>query len=157
MTARCVVVLLTAPTWTPPGVDPARWRRALAEDVVDLLSTLADVDVAIAATAADAPLAEAIRWPGTTIHCLPGNEPRPVAALRAAASAGYDQALVLAADLPDLPALLVGKLFRPLTSRTVVAAPVLPDRPGMIGLASQLPVPAWLAEADPDLSGGGPD
>ncbi len=152
MTARCVVVLLTEPAWAPPGVGMRQWREALAEDVVDLLSGLAEVDVLIAATAGDLPLAEAIRWPGTAVHALPGEHPRPVAALAAAQAAGYDQALVLPADLPDLPALLVGKLFRPLTSRAVVAAPVEPHGPGLIGLASRLPVPAWLVACDPDLA-----
>ena len=35
--------------WTPPGIDPADWRAALAEDVVDLLATLNEVDAAVAA------------------------------------------------------------------------------------------------------------
>lgn len=156
MTARCVTVLLTVPPWTPPGVPAARWRHALAEDVVDLLSVLDDIDVAIAAAAEGVALAEAIRWPGMPVYRMPGPA-RPVAALAAAAADGYDQALVLAPDLPDLPALLIGKLFRPLTSRSVAAAPVLPDRPGMVGLASRLPVPEWLVDADPDLSRTGVD
>ncbi len=151
MTARCVVVLLTGSTWAPPGVDAQRWRRALAEDVVDLLTGLAEVDVLIAAVAADLHLAEAVRWPGTVVLPLPGDRPRAVGALAAAQAAGYDQALVLPADLPDLPALLIGKLFRPLTSRSVVVAAVEPASPGLIGLASRLPAPAWLTAYDPDL------
>lgn len=149
MTARCAVVLLSPPGWAPPGVPVEGWRRALAEDVVDLLAGLELVDVAIAATAADMPLAEAIRWPAMSVYEVA--RARPLDALTAAGAAGYEQAAVLPADVPDLPALLVGKLFRPLTTRWVAAAPVLPARTGLVGLASRLPVPEWLAAADPDL------
>ncbi|HEY3505561.1 MAG TPA: hypothetical protein VGN37_22595 [Actinocatenispora sp.] len=151
MSTRCLVVLLRPAGWAPPGVPVEDWRRALAEDVVDLASGLAQVDVAIGAAAADLPLADAIRWPTMPVYELP--RARPVDALTAAERAGYEQAAVLAPDVPDLPGLLVGKLFRPLTSRRVAAAPALPERAGLVGLAVGLPVPEWLARADPDLDG----
>ncbi|GIL28385.1 hypothetical protein [Actinocatenispora comari] len=151
MTERCVLVLLDPPGWAPPGVPAQAWRRALAEDVVDLLAPLAEVDVALAATAADRPLAEAIRWPTTPVYEIAAA--RPVAALAAAAQAGYRQAAVLPADLPDLPGLLIGKLFRALSDRAVAAAPRLPDRADLAALASRLPVPEWLVTADPALTG----
>ncbi len=148
MTRRCVVVLLGPVGWAPPGIEPARWRRVLAEDVVDLLSTLAEVDTAVAAGDPDtAALAEEIRWPQMRVL----SAGRPVAVLRQAAALGYEQAAVVAPDVPDLPAMLLGKLLRPLTSRSTAAAPVSPAGPGLIGLASRLPVPAWLVDADPDL------
>lgn len=149
MTRRCVVVLLAPVRWVPPGVPAAAWQRALAEDVVDLLVPLAEVDVALAATAADRPVAEAIRWPTTPVYELATS--RPLGALRAATAAGYEQAAVLPADLPDLPALLIGKLFRALSDRSVAAAPRLPHRTGLAALASRLPVPDWFADADPSL------
>lgn len=150
-----MAVLLEPPAWCPPGVPVGEWRRALAEDVVDLLAVLADVDVAIAAAGDGRPVAEAVRWPGMPVYEVPN--PRPVAALAALAADGYEQGLALAADLPDLPALLVGKLFRPLSTRTVAAAPVLPAGRGLIGLAARLPVPEWLAAADPTLDAGLPE
>lgn len=166
-TRRCVLVLLTPVTWSPPGVDPATWRHALAEDVVDLLTTLAEVDVALAAPPGTRAVADAIRWPRMPVHDVPAAT--PLAALRAAAEAGYHQAVVLPPDAPDLPALILGKLFRPLTSRPVAAAPAeavpVPDVPvgsgppetgrrppaGLVGLGATLPVAGWLAEHDPDL------
>ena len=48
VTRRVVVVPLKAPTWTPPGLDAQSWRRALADDAVDLLATLAEVEPALA-------------------------------------------------------------------------------------------------------------
>ncbi|MFY1675341.1 hypothetical protein ACN27G_36320 [Plantactinospora sp. WMMB334] len=158
MTRRVIVVMLGAVAWAPPGADPARWRSALAEDVVDLVATLAEVEPAIAAAGADRPLADAIAWPGMPVYDLPaaraGEAPanRVGAALDAAARDGYDQAALLVADAPDLPGLILGKLFRPLTSRGVAVAPATNPGPGLLGLAARLPAPDWLPELDMDTA-----
>lgn len=143
------MLLLTATPWTPPGIGGDAWRRALAEDMSDLLASLAAADVALVASAADGALADAVRWPGTTVYAV--DPVRPVAALAAAAAAGYDEAAVVAPDVPDLPAMLVGKLLQPLASGRVAVAPVLPSGRGLVGLGTRLPVPEWLVAADPDL------
>jgi hypothetical protein len=164
MVRRAVIALLVPVPWHPPGIDPVTWRTALAEDLVDLLATLNEVDPAIAATAADRPLADAIAWPGMPVYEVPAAT--PAAAFAAAAADGYDQAAVLAADAPDLPGLLVGKLLRPLTTRTLAVAPataltvpaadppVQPaggvPGPGLLGVASRLPAPDWLPDLDLD-------
>jgi hypothetical protein len=149
LTARCAILLLTAPTaqTPPPGVPPASWRAALAEDVADLLSALEEVTGAVAAAAPDHELARSVVWPGTPVFELA--VARPVAALDAAASAGFTEAVIVAADAPDIPALHVGKLFRALGSHPVAAAPAAGR--GLVALAAQLPAPAWLAGMDPDL------
>ncbi|WP_329014356.1 hypothetical protein OG271_06335 [Micromonospora rifamycinica] len=148
MVRRVVVALLAPVAWSPPGVELTRWRTALAEDVVDLLATLAEVETALAVTPADRWLADAVRWPDTPVYEVP--EPTVNAAL--AALAGYDQAAVVAADAPDLPGLTLGKLLRPLTSRPVAVAPV-EGGPGLLGVACRLPVPAWLPAVDLDAAG----
>ncbi|HZN72275.1 MAG TPA: hypothetical protein VFC00_11430 [Micromonosporaceae bacterium] len=145
MTRRAVVALLTPVSWAPPGVPLAAWRSALAEDVVDLLATLAQVEPAIAAVEADLPLAAAVAWPGMPVYEVPH-----ASATRALVAAdGYDQAAVLAIDAPDVPGLLVGKLLRPLSTRPVAVAPAL-DGTGLLGVASRLPVPDWLPDVDLD-------
>jgi hypothetical protein len=149
---RVVVALLTAVTWAPPGISRDDWREALAEDVVDLLSTLAAADGAIAAGPADVALATAVAWPGMPIFQLP-DPATPLAALHAATVAGYELGAVLAADAPDLPGLLVGKLLQPLTSRQAAVAPA--SNGGLLGVASRLPVPDWLPAVDLDT--GHPD
>ena len=112
-----IVVLLAPVPWSPPGVDLGSWRQALAEDVVDLLATLSEVEPAIAATAADRALADAVAWPSMRVYeVLP--EPTVNAAFAAAAADGFEQAAVIAADAPDVPGLVLGKLLRPLTTRT---------------------------------------
>ncbi|MEV0425915.1 hypothetical protein [Micromonospora sp. NPDC050495] len=81
MARRVVVALLAPVAWTPPGIDPARWRTALAEDVVDLLATLNEVETAVAVTPADRWLADAVVWPGTAVYEVP--EPTADAVLAA--------------------------------------------------------------------------
>ncbi|MCX4470161.1 hypothetical protein OOK41_07565 [Micromonospora sp. NBC_01655] len=148
MARRVVVALLGPVAWAPPGIDPVAWRAALAEDVVDLLATLQEVETAIAATPQDRSLAEAVVWPGMAVHEVP--EATGTAVL--AALTGYDQAAVVAADAPDLPGLTVGKLLRPLTTRPVAVAPAEGPGPGLLGVASRLPVPGWLPEVDLDVA-----
>jgi hypothetical protein len=150
MARRVLVTLLGPVRWAPPGTDPIRWQAALAEDVVDLIATLSEVEPAIAATAAQRSLADAVAWPGMPIYDLPV---RTVgAALAAAAADGYDQAAVIVADAPDLPGLILGKLLRPLSSRLVAVAPAGPAGPGLLGVAARLPAPDWLSEIDLDTA-----
>jgi hypothetical protein len=150
MARRVLVTLLGPVRWTPPGTDPTRWQAALAEDVVDLIATLSEVEPAIAAAAAERPLADAVAWPGMPIYDLPVRNVR--AALAAAAADGYDQAAVIVADAPDLPGLVLGKLLRPLTSRSVAVAPAGPAGSGLLGVAARLPAPDWLPEIDLDTA-----
>ncbi|SCL62605.1 hypothetical protein [Micromonospora yangpuensis] len=155
MVRRVVVALLAPVTWSPPGIDPVDWRTALAEDVVDLLATLNEVETAVAVTPADRWLADAVVWPGTAVHEVARPTPTAVLGLLD----GYDQAAVVAADAPDLPGLTLAKLLRPLTSRPVAVAPGVAGAddagsgaggPGLLGVAVRLPVPGWLPDLDLD-------
>ncbi|MEH1100181.1 hypothetical protein [Micromonospora sp. CPCC 205561] len=150
MARRVVVALLGPVAWAPPGIDPADWRAALAEDVVDLLATLNEVETAVAVTPTDRRLADAVVWPGTPVHEVP--EATPNAVFAALTDAGYDQAAVIAGDAPDVPGLTIGKLLRPLTTRPVAVAPVEGGGPGLLGVATRLPVPAWLPVLDLDTT-----
>lgn len=144
-----MVALLSPVTWSPPGVDLAKWRAALAEDVVDLLARLAEAEPAIAAVKDDLALAEEIAWPGTPIWEVPSATVLPV--LRRAADEGYDQGAVLAADAADLPGMILGKVLRPLGGKPVTVAPTGRDA-GLLAVAANLPVPAWLADVDLDTA-----
>jgi hypothetical protein len=146
VTRRVVVVPLEVPSWTPPGADPARWRRALAEDVVDLLATLAEVEPALAVVEAERGFAAAVAWPTMRVYALPTLSIRAI--LEAATADGFDQAAIIVADAPDLPGMLIAKLLRPLTTRPVAAAPIVGEESGLLGLASVLPAPAWLPDID---------
>lgn len=145
---RVVIVVLSEPRWSPPGTDPSGWRLALAEDVVDLVAGLAEVEPAVAVVPADRVVADAVVWPGTRVYELPALTSH--ALFGAAARDGYDQAALLAPDAPDLPGMLVGKLLRPLSTRPVALAEA--DTGGLLGLASVLPMPEWLPDVDLDVS-----
>ena len=150
MTRRIVVVALAAPAWTPPGLAPATWRRALADDAVDLLATLAEVEPALAVAEADRSLAAEVAWPSMRVYVVPK---LTVTSILAAATAdGYEQAAVLAGDVPDLPGMLIAKLLRPLTTRPVATAPDASEPSGLVGIASRLPAPDWLPDLDFDTS-----
>ncbi|HET6481765.1 MAG TPA: hypothetical protein VFG35_17270 [Actinoplanes sp.] len=149
MVRRVVAVLLVPVTWSPPGVDLTAWRAALAEDVVDLLARLAEAEAAVAATADDLELAAEIAWPGMRIYEVPTATYLPV--LKAAAADGFDQAAVLAADAPDVPGMILGKLLRPLENKAVAVASGGPGN-GLFGLATSLPAPEWLADHDFDTA-----
>jgi glycosyltransferase A (GT-A) superfamily protein (DUF2064 family) len=134
------VILLLVPEaeLPPPGVAVPAWREALASDTADVLASMAGVRVAVAAPPDQHTLARQVSWPGTAVltAATPGD------ALAEAASLGWAQAAVLASDVPDLPGVLVAKLFRSLGSYPVTAAPA--EGGGLVGLAARLPAPDWL-------------
>ena len=143
MTRRAAALLLAGPPAAracPPGIAPAEFARALAEDVADLLADLPGLDPVVAAAPDRVADAEDVVWPGTPVLEVAG---RPVDVLTALAEQGYDEAAVFVADAPDLPGLLVAKPFSALsTAALVAAAPAYGG--GLVALASRLPVPAWL-------------
>jgi hypothetical protein len=148
VTRRIAIALLEPPRFTPTGLSARAWRLALAEDVLDVLATLAEVDAAVAVTRDEAHLTREVGWPGLHSYAVPVLDIPSV--LASAAADGYEQAALLAADAPDLPGLLIAKLLRPLTSRPVSAAPDLSSPVGLLGLGSVLPAPHWLPAAGLD-------
>ncbi|HVE30172.1 MAG TPA: hypothetical protein VNC80_08925 [Mycobacteriales bacterium] len=142
MTRRAAALLLSGPPAAracPPGIAPAEFARAMAEDVADLLADLPGLEPVVAAAPDRVADAEDVVWPGTPVLEVAG---RPVDVLTVLAQQGYDEAAVFAADVPDLPGLLVAKPFSALSTAPVAAAPA--DGGGLVALACRLPVPAWL-------------
>jgi hypothetical protein len=142
VTRRIAIAMLGPPRFTPADLDPHSWRLALADDVLDVLATLAEVAAAVAVAVDEAPLAREVGWPGLHAYAVPVLDVPSV--LAAAHADGYDQAVLLAADAPDLPGLVIAKLLRPLSTRPVAAAPDLSAPVGLLGLAATLPAPSWL-------------
>jgi hypothetical protein len=145
---RIAVAVLSPPAWSPPGVDPTAWRLALAEDVLDVLATLAEVEGAAIVRETESSLLSQVGWPGMRGYAVPVLDVPSM--LAAVGQDGFDQAVLLAADVPDLPGMLIAKLLRPLTTRPVAAAPAVPAGQGLLGLASRLPAPDWLPSAGLD-------
>ncbi|GAB2840082.1 hypothetical protein GCM10027176_50040 [Actinoallomurus bryophytorum] len=143
MSSRFVAVLAGRAVATPPGADPAEFRLAMLEDTYEVVAGLEFVTPVLALTEPDED-AEAITWPGTRVVLTTGLE----ALLGQLADLGADQVAVVAHDAPDLPPLLLGKLFRALGSGEVAICPAKDG--GLVALAARLPAPPWLKEIDLD-------
>ncbi|WP_231330485.1 hypothetical protein [Actinomadura graeca] len=126
----------------PPGVDPAEFRLALLEDTYEVVAGLRSVTPALVLDPPDQPDAEAVTWPGTEIV----REPTLAGAFAALHALGAGEAALVAADAPDLPPLLIGKLFRALGGAPAAACRAA-DGHGLVALAARLPLPGWLAAA----------
>lgn len=147
---RLVVVLAV------PAVDPspvasasrARLAAALLGDSVDNAESLAAAGIAALCLPEQADgVAET-----AAIDTAVWSSPRPTVgeAVTRAATAGAGQVVVIASDAPQLPGLLVGKLFRPLGRSDVTVGP---DPRGLaVAVGLRLPVPDWVGEVD--LDGG---
>jgi hypothetical protein len=136
-------------TWAPPGRDPEAWRLALAEDTYELLASLDRVDVAVAVVGGDeAAVAElaGLTWPGTSVYAVEAERPL----LAAVEQAGPAAAVVAVShDVPDLPGLLIGKLFRALGSADVAVCPAEDGSLAAIGV--NVPVADWVIQLGPDF------
>lgn len=119
----------------------------MLEDVVDLVAEMQQVEGALVATVEAEHVARAVAWPGMAVLVVAADDLGT--AMNALTAAGADEAAVVAADTPDLPALLLGKLFSALTSAEVAVCPA--DGGDLVAVASRLPVPEWLADLDLSL------
>jgi hypothetical protein len=144
------VVVLVVPafgTWAPPGRDPEAWRLALAEDTYEVLAALDRVDVAVAVSGgSESTLSQVsdLTWPGTPVYAVAPD--RPV--LDAVELAGPAAAVVAVShDVPDLPGLLIGKLFRALSTADVAVTPAEDGSLAAIGV--NRPTAEWVATLAP--------
>jgi hypothetical protein len=146
VTRRLVAVLVPRPG--ADGFPDEPLRVAMVEDVYEMVAALDLVEPVLAFDADDpaSDLLETLIWPGTAVVHLPplsSNASRARQSLDALIALGADQVTVVAGDAHDLPGLLVGKLHRALGSADVA---VLPDPDGgLVGLATHVPLPDWLA------------
>jgi hypothetical protein len=143
VTSRFVAVLASTEAAAPPGTDPESFRIALLEDTYEVVAGLELVTPVLALRGPD-PDAEAITWPGTTVLQTSGL----IELLGQLHDLGAEQAVVVAPDAPDLPSLLLGKVFRGLGSGDVSICPA--GDGGLVALAANLPAPEWLRGIDLD-------
>ena len=135
--ARVVAVRVASP------VDPGTLAAAMLEDVVDLAAGMQQVEAALVAAPAGEASARAAAWPGMAVLTAAGGLLTELAALE---RYGAEATAVVTADAPDLPPLLVGKLFSALTSWPVA---VCPSSDGsVVALAATLPPAHWLEGLD---------
>jgi hypothetical protein len=141
VTSRFVAVLADlAGRACPPGIDPAEFGLALLEDTYEVAAGLDLVTPALVAAPPIPPEIESITWPGTPIVPAEGL----AEAFAGLHGLGAEEAVIVAADAPDLPPLLIGKLFRALGNAPVAACRA---DAGLVALAVRLPLPDWLVTA----------
>lgn len=117
------------------------------EDLYDTFCELELVETAVLAAPGGLDRLQPLLWPAAP--CAEAAPPDAAGALAALADLGADVALVVPADAPDLPPLLVGKAMRALGRAEVAYGEAAGG--GLVLLAARCPVPSWLLHAAPDM------
>jgi hypothetical protein len=122
------------------------------EDAYEAVGALAGVDVCVAVPLDAGPrwreLVGALLWPETPLLDVHG----PVELLAddaPVAGAAGDAVVLVAADAPDLPDLVIAGVFSALDTVAVAAAPAL--RGGLVAVGWRRPAPGWLRNAGAEL------
>jgi hypothetical protein len=141
---RVAVVLARydASAATPEGIDSEAFAAACLLDSYEVLADLIEVRSGIAGPTSVADLL----WPGA-MHLPPDITVPTMARLL---SEEADELVVVPADVPDLPGLVLAKLFKVL-HRTDIA--IAPERigTGCVALGMSLPLADWIPEDAFDL------
>jgi len=140
---RLAVVLArhSAAAAAPPGVDPAALGPAALADTYEVLADLVGVSSGVAGP----PELAELLWPGSV--ALPDLGPLALAEL---VSGQWDELVVVPGDVPDLPGLVLAKVFKVLHRTDLVVAPERGGG-GCVAVGIRLPVADWLQGQDVDL------
>jgi Guanylyl transferase CofC like len=136
-TRRLAVILARhhAGEGAPPGIDPGAFAAACLADSYEVVAGLTDVQSGIAGPAE----AGELLWP--TDRLWPASITLPD--LAAEVSGEIDELVVVPADVPDLPALVLAKVFRALQRADIVIAPERGDS-GCVALGVSVPIATWI-------------
>jgi hypothetical protein len=145
---RLVAVLVTPSIAraAPPGVDATEFLMALAEDTYELVAGLDFVSPVLVTSV---PGMEEIVWPGTPVVEIPDLSGSALVEAAFTALPYGKQAVLLSGDAPDLPPLLIGKLFRELGRAQIAVCPAAEG--GAVAIAAHLPYPGWASADFDDL------
>ncbi|HET7476541.1 MAG TPA: hypothetical protein VFJ97_11045 [Dermatophilaceae bacterium] len=143
-TRRLAVVLAQHAAVPPPGIDASAYARACLTDSYEVLAGLERVQAGIVG---EPGVWQDLLWPHDRGLPWPGS----IRALAAELTGTADELVVIPADVPDLPGLVVAKVFRALGSADVCCAPARGPKPGCVAIGVRLPWPAWLT-CDIDLN-----
>lgn len=125
---------------SPPGVAAAAFERACLIDTYEVAADLVGVAVALCGPEE----LDDVLWPDSRRY-----DPAAVPGLVQAVDA--DELVLVPADAPDLPGLVLAKVFQALARSDVVVAPER-DGPGCVALGLRLPSPAWVPLDELDLN-----
>jgi hypothetical protein len=140
--AAVVLARYEASSAAPEGIDPATFAAACLLDCYEVVADLIGIKSGIAGP----PSVAEMLWPGA-LH-LPTDI--TVGAMAGQLSGVADELVVLPADLPDLPGLVLAKLFKVL-HRTDIA--ISPERAGTgcAAIGVSLPLAEWIPDDAFDL------
>ena len=124
------------------GLDPATLATACLLDSYEVAADLMGVTSGIAGPVAFAEML----WPGA-LH-LPADITVPIMARQLSEVA--DELVVLPADLPDLPGMVLAKLFKVLHRTDIAIAPER-DGEGCAAIGVSLPLAEWIPDDAFDL------
>ena len=141
---RVAVVLARygASSAAPEGIDPAAFSAACLLDSYEVVADLIGVESGIAGPTS---VAEML-WPGALR--LPDDTTVPMLARQLSEVA--DELVVIPADLPDLPGLVLAKLFKVLHRTDIAIAPEQ-DGEGCAAIGLSLPLADWIPDDAFDL------
>jgi hypothetical protein len=138
-----VVARHSAATGCPPGVDPRAFAAACLADSYEVLADLVQVDSGVAG---EGPDVEELLWPGA-VHLAGVTGTRELVEL---VGERYDEVVVVPADVPDLPGLVIAKVFKALQRADVCLAPERGSGGGLVAVGLRAPWPSWIS-VDIDL------
>ena len=142
---RLAVVLARHAAVAPPGTGPDAFAAAALADSYEVAADLIGVDATIAGPASAAELL----YPG--VRLLPA-EATLAELSTAALDQRYEEVVFLPGDAPDLPGLVIAKLFKALYRAAVAIAPQRGGT-GCLAIGVRLPIADWLelpADLDTD-------
>lgn len=137
-----VLAAHSAQSGAPPGIAAEAFARACLADSYEVVADLTDVSSGI--VGAGSSLSELL-WPGALL-LSPGST---LSELVARVQDRYQQVVFVPGDVPDLPGLVLAKVFRALQRADVCVAPERVGA-GLVAFGVRSPWPAW-ATTDVDL------
>jgi hypothetical protein len=132
-----VVVGDGAASAAPPGIEPEAFAAACLADTYEVLADLVDVTAGVVGSTDQT--AELL-WPGS-IRLDPGPGAR---ALVGQIDHRFDEVVLVPSDVPDLPGLVVAKVFKALRRADVCLSPTRGGDGGLVALGLRLPWPSWI-------------
>jgi hypothetical protein len=126
----------------PKGINPEAFAAACLADSYEVVADLMDVRSGIAGP----PSAGELLWPAA-LH-FPADVPVPTLARQLSGEA--DELVVVPADVPDLPGLVLAKLFKVLHRSDIGIAPERAGS-GCAAIGISLPIADWIPEDAFDL------
>jgi hypothetical protein len=139
-TPRRVALVLadhSAAAGSPPGIDRAAFAAACLADSYEVLADLVEVQAGIVGAG---PEITELLWPGD----LQVAAELTVADLVGGLADRFDEIVLVPADVPDLPGLVIAKVFKALQRADVCVAPERNDGGGCVAVGVRSPWPAWL-------------